>query len=636
MISPILKKMVILSEDRHFLDHSGVDWTAVVWATARNLVGEKKRGASTISMQLASILDLNLMPERRRRSFSQKIKQMHGSLALEKVWTKNEILEAYLNLISFRGELQGITAAAFGLFGKAPHGLDIAESAILASLIRSPSASVDDVKKRACRLSQGVQSDFSCDQIEERLKNSQLQPYFIHQEVAHAPHLARKLLLDSEVTTTLDLEVQKLVSDVLQRQVLAVKEKNVHDAAALVVDNATGEVLAYVGGVGSLGSAPYVDGVRAKRQAGSTLKPFLYGIAMDRRYLTASSRLEDSPVDIPVVGGVYHPQNYDREFHGDQITLREALASSLNVPAVKALTLIGVDTFVSFLQTLGFEQLKRPDFYGPSLALGAVDVSLWDLVNAYRSLARQGVWSPLRLNLNVPSEKAVHRVFSSETSFIVSDILADRESRSLTFGLENPLALNFWAAVKTGTSKDMRDNWCIGYSEKYTVGVWVGNFSGQPMWNVTGATGAAPAWSDIMKRLHQKKPGRTPTPPKNVVQNSAAGYREWYIAGTEPSSVAELKYLNRIENNSKDSFAKITYPADGTIIARDPDIPLESQRVFFSSNASHQTLSWVLNGKHLAKDETGVSWSPPDAGSYHLSLVNSEGKVLDTVYFVVR
>ena len=223
------------------------------------------------------------------------------------------------------------------------------------------------------------------------------------------------------------------------------------------------------------------------------------------------------------------------------MSVRTALASSLNVPAVRALDLVGEEAAVELLRRLGFDGLRESgDYYGPSMALGSADVSLWELVNAYRALARGGVWSPLRLGAD-EAAGAARRVYSDRAAFLVSSILADRESRSLTFGLENPLATRFWTAVKTGTSKEMRDNWCVGYSRRYTVGVWVGNFGGEPMRNVSGVTGAAPVWREVMAWLHGAVPSAPPAAPAGVVAAPVAfpgavepARLEWFLAGTEP------------------------------------------------------------------------------------------------------
>jgi penicillin-binding protein 1C len=632
LISPVLKEAVLRSEDKRFWQHSGVDWTALLSSSLQNIWSKKSRGASTIAMQVASLLDQQLVPKKHRRDLLQKVKQIRGALDLEKTWTKEQVLETYLNRVTFRGELRGIAAGSWGLFGKAPHGLNLNESVLLATLIRSPAAQVTEVKARACRLGKELRAEFNCSELETVLsERGGLRTFPIRPWIADAPHVAQRMadvdFLAGEKSVTLDRDLQIRVADVLRRQVLSIRQKNAHDASAVVLDNVSGEVLAYVGGVGELSSASYVDGVRARRQAGSSLKPFLYAMALEGKFLTAASLLDDSPLDISIAGSVYRPRNYDNEFHGNNISLRTALASSLNVPAVKTLNLVGVGAFVQKLGQLGFADLREPDYYGPSLALGAADISLWDLTNAYRVLANGGLWSEAHL---VSSEilKPSHRVYSPEASFLISNILSDRESRNLTFGLESPLSLKFWAAVKTGTSKDMRDNWCIGYSERYTVGVWVGNFSGEPMWNVTGVTGAAPAWSEIMNALHRKLPSHSPSVSRRLVraQVGQPPHSEYFIRGTEPQ--AQFIGIHVAERSPP---VHISYPVDGMWIARDPDIPIEHQRIIFTANGKSSDLSWAVNGQ-----PTDAYWEPAMAGSFLLTLADAHGGILDQVRFSVK
>jgi penicillin-binding protein 1C len=400
-----------------------------------------------------------------------------------------------------------------------------------------------------------------------------------------------------------------------------------HDAAAMVVDNKTGQVLAYVGSVGPLSSAGAVDGIMARRQAGSTLKPFIYSLALEEGFLTASSKIEDALTHISLGPGmVYCPRNFDHQYHGADVTVRTALASSLNIPAVKTIQMVGVGALVNRLKGLGFIKMRSEEFYGPSLALGTADVTLWELVNAYRTLANAGQWSEMRLLPKREQKVQVKRMFSPQVAFIVGDILSDRSSRSLTFGLDSPMALRFWSAVKTGTSQDMRDNWCIGYSNEYTVGVWTGNFSGKPMWNVTGVSGAAPAWAEIMAMLPHSKNGLAPKPPKGLVAHQG----QCYVQGTEPSALL-LK-----ADEKPFQPCKITYPAKGLMIARDPDIPVHLERVFFEASWYDPSHKWVLNGKLLASAGSKFAWQPQARGTYQLDLVSLTGKVLDHVDFFVR
>ncbi len=635
-ISPALIEAVIQAEDKRFFDHSGVDYKALGAAVLKGFSSESLRGASTITMQLASLLSKGAEGKKPRKSLRQKAHQMIEAWQIEEKWSKDEILEGYLNLVTFRGELQGITAASRGLFGKDPHGLDQGESLILASLIRSPNASLSEISRRVSSLNTLTGWKVPVEDVRSKIQQVFLGPV-VKPRAAFAPHPARQLLKGTpkagEVISTLDRKIQEVARDRLSQHLFGLKSLNVRDGAAIIVENRTGNVLAYTSYSAEPSYSGYVDGVQAKRQAGSTLKPLLYGYAFDRRILTAASILDDTPLDVAVVHGVYQPKDYDSEFKGP-VTARVALASSLNVPAVRTLSLVGTDAFLTLLRQAGIKGLTESgDFYGLALALGSADVTLWELTNAYRTLANGGEWSELRLVAGMKSVSSPKRIFSKEAAFLVSDILSDREARSTTFGLESPLATRYWTAVKTGTSKDMRDNWCIGYSQTYTVGVWVGNFSGEPMWNVSGMTGAAPIWVELMDFLQAGEPVKKREIPPNLVrtdvdpaQGRESPKKEWFIRGTEPGS----KDLGVGQLNQR-----ILYPPPGTLIALDPDIPPDLQRVFFISPSEDQDLKWVLDGALIRRGGRMTPWTPT-AGRHVLSLLNERGQILDSVRFEVR
>jgi penicillin-binding protein 1C len=409
--------------------------------------------------------------------------------------------------------------------------------------------------------------------------------------------------------------------------------RNARDGAAVIVDNPSGEVLAYVGSAGAGSTASQVDGAAARRQAGSTLKPFLYGLALERRYLTPASILEDSPVNLTTASGLYIPQNYDRDFKGP-VSVRTALASSLNVPAVRTLVLIGVESFRDRLVDLGYAGMTESgEYYGFSLALGSAEVSLLEQVNAYRTLANGGVWSPLRFLPSPADSTATRRVMSAEAAFLVADILSDGASRSVTFGLDSPLATRFWSAVKTGTSKDMRDNWCIGFSRRYTVGVWVGNFEGDAMQNVSGVTGAAPAWAAIMAGLVDAEPASGPPAPEGVIRQ-AIRYEppiepprpEWFMAGTETEEVQAGAGQHR---------PRIESPPDGVIIALDPDIPVTHQQIWLKATGAEQA-DFRLDNREIGPARQPLPW-PPLPGNHVLQLLRrSDGVILDHINFEVR
>jgi penicillin-binding protein 1C len=632
-ISPALPAAVLQAEDQRFYQHDGVDWNAAAKAAWDNLFRTRPRGASTITMQLAALLDPALQPAAKGRSWGQKWDQVKAARELDTQWTKQQIMEAYLNMVSYRGELQGVGAAARGMFGKAPSGLDLSEAVILASLLRGPAAGQKVVSQRACALALELRLPSTCSEIQLRIVVAMSRPQ-LAANLPPAPQVAQQLLTRSgqAVRSTLDAGLQRYAQNVLRQQLAALQGRNVNDGAVVVLDNASGEILAYVGNAGG----GEVDGVAALRQAGSTLKPFLYELALERKQLTAASLMDDTAIDISTPGGMYIPQNYDKNFKG-YVSVRTSLASSLNVPAVRTLVMTGMERFHERLREVGLSSLTRPaEYYGYSLALGSAEVSLLELSNAYRTLANGGMYGAVTLAPQaaaIAATAAPRRVLDARASFIISDILADRAARSVTFGLKNELATTFWAAVKTGTSKDMRDNWCVGYTDKYTVGVWVGNFDGQSMWDVSGVSGAAPVWRDVMDYLHRGQSSRAPKPPAGVLRQQVAyqpaleaARNEWFIAGTESPVIALVQDLHRAP--------KILYPGEAAIIALDPDIPDAIQRVFFQAQGG-QNLSWELDGEPLGQAASSYSWRPTP-GQHQLALVDANAKPIATTHFQVR
>ncbi|MQQ99548.1 penicillin-binding protein 1C [Glaciimonas sp. GS1] len=649
-VSPALRNALIASEDQRFYQHSGVDWSAVAAAAWGNLWNSKTRGASTITMQLAGLLEDDLRRKTAPRTIGQKISQVVIAQLLEKNWRKDQILEAYLNLVSFRGELVGIHALSRVLFDKHPSGLNQREAAIAVALIRAPNASPAKVAERACRILKDQQTPQECVGLSGftllalARSGSNSEVIITTSAPQLAPHLARKLLKTpgQAVRSTVDAGVQRFANDALRRQLAALTERNIEDGAVIVLDNASGDVLAWVGSSGSFSSAADVDGVMALRQAGSTLKPFLYELAIEKKWMTAASLLNDAPINLPTASGLYIPQNYDNQFKG-LVSLRTALGSSLNIPAVRTLVTVTPTALFQRMQAIGFGLRESGDYYGYSLALGSADVSLLALANAYRTLANQGKYSGIRTTLNDPAVK-MRQVMDPGAAFIVADILADRSARGRTFGLDNVLGTRFWTAVKTGTSKDMRDNWCVGFSERYTVGVWVGNASGLPMWDVSGVTGAAPVWQDVMTYLQAHTPGGPHSPfsalqPSNVVTKTIS-YKdrieptrtEYFIAGTEQTVISTAA--------SDDIIPAIRYPTPGMLIALDPDIPPARQRVRFTADGVQHAI-WRLDGKLLTLATTGVKkntvmdWMPWP-GKHRLELLDANDSVIDQVRFEVR
>jgi penicillin-binding protein 1C len=629
-ISPALKTALIKSEDQRFYDHEGIDWKAVFGSLGSNAQG-RQRGASTLTMQLAGLLDPDLKRGEGGRTWMQKVSQARAALAIEKTWKKTEILEAYLNLVPFRGELTGVGALSWTLFGKNPAGLNGDEAAIAAALLRGPNAGQKKIAERACLL---VPKD-GCESVKTRLVTAFTGADARRPEKSLAPHLAVRLLKKpgERVQSTLDAKLQKFARDALRARLMELTGRNVEDGAVVVIDKSSGEVLVWVGSSGDLSQAAEVDHVTAPRQAGSTLKPFLYAKAIEQKRLTAASILDDSPAQLKTDTGLYIPRDYAKHYRGP-VSVRQALGGSLNVPAVRTLVMLGPDTFATTLRDFGLSTITRDgEYYGYSLALGSAEVTLLDLTNAYRALANGGMLTPPRTVSGAPV--APRRVVSEAAAFIIGDMMADNTARALAFGFASPLQTRAWSAVKTGTSKDMRDNWAIGYSSRYTVGVWVGNSGGEPMHDVSGVSGAAPLWHDVMRELHRRTISTPPVAPSGVIASAITfapavepPRSEYFVAGTE-------RKLVELAGGQGALAPRIIYPLAGTIIALDPDIPFERQRVAFNAASSKGDVNWELDGVKLGHAAKSASWFPMP-GRHVLKLVDSKGVALDEVAFEVR
>lgn len=624
-VSPALRHALVLSEDRRFWDHGGVDWRALAASAFANAWNGRTRGASTLTMQLAGLLDEELARPAGGRSVGTKVSQMVRARELEAQWSKAQILEAYLNRVPLRGELVGVAAASQQLFGKQASGLDSIEAALLAALVRAPNAGPALLERRACAVLQ--QQTLPCAGLATSLDQALARRPGPAAGESLAPHLARlaaQRLAQADpppaskhqLRSTLDATTQRVARAALRRQLAELRGRHVEDGAVVVLDNRSGEVLAWVGSAGAQSSAPEVDAVLARRQPGSTLKPFVYGLALQQRLITPASVLDDAPLQHASGGALYQPQNYDLGYRGP-VSVRQALASSLNVPAVQVAVLMGPDALFEGLNRAGLRLDHSAGFHGLALALGSADVTLLDLANAYRMLARQGLMSPVRWQAGA-APGTERRVMDAAVAWQVADILADPAARALTFGLDSPLVTRGWAAVKTGTSKDLRDNWCIGFSSRFTVGVWVGNAGGAPMHGVSGVSGAAPVWRELMAHLHAQEPSQAPAPPAGLVAQQG----EWFLAGTEPGAAsASARGL------PMPRFG-IQAPRDGSIVVLDPEIPMASQRLVFEGQAGR----WFIGGRWVGSGTT-VHWLP-QPGRHVLERRSAEG--VDRVIFEVR
>lgn len=585
-VSPAFRDLLIHVEDRRFYTHPGIDFLALGKAIWERVTKNSQRGASTLTMQLAGLL--NEKSRIRRRDFREKLNQMVMALKISSEWSKEEVLEAYANLVSFRGELVGLRAASLGYFAKSPSGLLKEEAALLIALLRSPNSSPELVAKRACLILGSV----DCELVQNLAEQTIGKSYQVarHRELIPvlSKHFTESSVNTGIIQTTLDYRMQELALNALREQLRTLKNQNVNDGAALILDSQSGRVIAYVANAGTgVASANQIDGIQARRQAGSTMKPFVYAAAFDQKLLTPDSLLEDSPADISVSRGrVYHPKNYDQIFRG-HVSVSDALGSSMNVPAVRALLLVGESEVLKRLQSLGFAKLQNDDYYGPSLALGAIDVTLWELTQGYR-----------QFELGASA-------FSKEARQAIFNILSTSEHRRFTFGMNSILTLPFPAAVKTGTSKDMRDNWCIGWTSQYTVGVWVGNFNGDPMWNVSGVSGAVPIWRNLMLALHPNPKGQ-------------------FAPYTPAAEKLPIRTISRIR-----------YPAQDMLVGLDPDIPLALQKLPIEIENPQSDHKLYLNKVLLSNAQDITLW-PIERGKYLVELKSPSGQSIDSVNFEVR
>ena len=616
-VSPALRHALVLSEDRRFWDHGGVDWRALAASAWANAWNQRTRGASTLTMQLAGLLDEDLARPAGGRSVATKVSQIVRAHELESQWRKTQILEAYLNQVPLRGELVGVAAGAQQLFGKHASGLDAIEAAVLAAMVRAPNAGAAVLERRACEVLK--QLALGCDGLATTIAQALVRRPGPAAGESLAPHLAQAMLRSAgpapkALASTLDATLQRVAVASLRRQLAELRGRNVEDGAVIVLDNASGQVLAYVGSSGAASSAAEVDGVQARRQPGSTLKPLVYALALQQRLITPASVLDDSPLQLAASGALYQPQNYDHAYRGP-VRVRTALASSLNVPAVRVGAMLGPDALFDGFNRAGLHLQQSAGFHGHALALGSADVTLLDLANAYRMLARLGLLSPVRAS-DATAAAPDQRVLPATVAWLVADMLADPAARAASFGLDSPLVTRGWAAVKTGTSKDLRDNWCIGFTSRYTVGVWVGNASGEPMHGVSGVSGAAPVWREMVAHLHAQEVSRAPPPPAGLVARNG----EWFLAGTEPGPGTQ-----RV---APPAAFGIQSPRDGSVVVLDPEIPMAAQRLVFEGAAGQ----WLIDGQAVGRGAL-VHWLPRP-GRHVLERRSAES--IDRVVFEVR
>jgi len=532
-VGPYLAHAILAAEDQRFYVHPGVDLAAIGRAVVQNLWhGRIVSGASTLTQQLGR----NLMP--RPRTLPGKVREMAVALRIEAFLPKDRILESYLNLVHFGPSLRGAEAASRFYFDKPCSALSLSEAATLAALPRGPALydprkATGALVQRRNRILQRMQSAGWA--TAQEVARAQREPVTVHLRPTGwgAPHLTRGLLSGqvqpgvgplqgkvSTLLTTIDAPLQRAAQAAARSLVLSLADKHVTAASVIVIENATGEVLAWVGAPDFTDDARLGqnDGVLALRQPGSALKPLVYSAAIDDLGWTGATLLPDVELHLPGPQGSFSPQNYDGRFHGP-VRLREALGNSFNVPAVLAASAVGPPRVLERLHALGLDSLDKPaDYYGAAIALGDGEVRLVELANAYATLARGGVSRPVFAlrgatdahdhSIALPAPGGAHRVIPETTARLLLDILSDPDARLSSFGPDSVLELDFPVAVKTGTSKGFRDNITVGSTSEVTVGVWVGNFDGSPMQGISGVTGAGPLFRAVMTAAMESRRAR--------------------------------------------------------------------------------------------------------------------------------
>jgi penicillin-binding protein 1C len=657
-IPQFLQRAFVISEDQRFYRHKGVDWSARMHALFQNVKTlDSIRGASTISEQV-----IRLWHPRPRTLWSRWLEGIEAG-RLEEEFSKSDILEFYFNQVPYAGQRRGVVQAARDFFDHDLDTLSFKEMLSLVVMVRAPSRL--DVRKNPAGMAQSIQ------QLADRLLKDGILDKVHYgaicnddiriSEAAHhvtADHFVRyvyrlqplsDLSTQGRLRTTLDSSLQQTVQTILDNRLKDLKDRGAKTGSVLIVDHRRNEILAWVNSGNNLDDVPssWIDAVTTARQPGSTLKPLLYALALKKGW-TAATMVDDSPLSESVGGGLHAYHNYSRIHYGP-LRVREALGNSLNIPAVRAIQFVGIDEFLDCLHKLGIRNLQRhPDYYGDGLALGNGEITLFELVQAYTVLARQGTYRPLKYLISeVPVQEESRRIFSPEIASLIGNILSDPEARRLEFDNGSLLRFPVQTAIKTGTSSDYRDAWAIGYNYGITVGVWVGNLDHFATDGITGANGPALILRSVFAELNHHQVTRPLYLSPRLVKaeicrdsglkadGHCAALSEWFVPGTGPAtktvSVESMKPIY------------LRHPSEGMQLAMDPRIPDDREAfVFKLANFTQRTpVDWYVDGRRVGSTSNGKYLWPLQHGTHsvkgRLRALDSE-RFRDTpeVSFVVK
>lgn len=672
-----IQNAVISIEDKSFRKNPGFDLQAIARAVYQNLKeGEITTGASTITQQLVR---LKIFDDayKARKSYLRKTREILTAARLGFSKTKDQILEDYLNNVYFGNRNYGVEAASNLYFDKSSQNLSLAESAFLAGIISSPEKYnpynfFDQAKQRQeYVLDLMVENNFISKENADQAKSEQItisdgidEFYALH-FVDYVIEKTKSLKLNEfekngglKIYTTLNLQKYLYARGAAEAQINKLAQKHeITNSAIVLLDNNSGEILVMMGGINYYDekNGGYINMAIAERQPGSSIKPITYAVSFTKGYTPATIINDTEKVYITKKGESYIPKNYDGIFRGN-ITIREALASSINMPAVEILDRIGVENMLIQAQKMGVSTLTRTDEYDLALTLGGGEVQLLELTNVYSTFARGGEYLPVysvkkisddlgNILYQHKKQEPVQTLGENgwQIAYLITDILSDQKARMIGFGEKNQLVLSRPAAVKTGTTTDWHDVWTIGYTPDYSLGVWVGNNNNTSMKDITGLTGAAPIWNQVFEHVLTEIPQDDPrnifSVPEGIITKwickdtglldnggCLEKYEEVFIKGSDPIETSPPEpenSLNTGKETKSDSFINILSPSQNTEYELAPDLISNETIVFeVSTSKDIKKIQWILNEKTLGYSDKfpfNYYWKP-EKGNFTLTV----------------